>query len=77
MLYSQTSCVQAPLPPAAPKLRAAFYKPPGLLKNVLQQMGKQSPEKHHVFVHGAPGIGKTALAEAVKARCLEVRSQMQ
>lgn len=66
--------VQRALPAAAPRLRAGFYKPPAVLEDVLQRLSAKSPENHFVFLHGAPGIGKTALAEAVHGKCAEVRS---
>jgi MoxR-like ATPase len=65
--------MQAPPVPAARIIKNKFYKQPELLEKVLQHLSAKSPDKHHVFLHGAPGIGKTSMAEAVHARCVEVR----
>ena len=57
-----------------PRLRDSFYKPPAVFKDVLRLLSAPSPAKHRVFLHGAPGIGKSSLAEAVRALCAEVWS---
>jgi MoxR-like ATPase len=57
-------------PTVAPRLEAAFYKPPDMLEDVVTAI--QAETKHHVFLSGAPGIGKSAMAAAVHARCMKV-----
>ena len=55
-----------------------YYKPPEMLEELLLQIkgqseaGQGSTQKHHVYVHGAPGMGKTALAQAVYRHCTKV-----
>jgi SpoVK/Ycf46/Vps4 family AAA+-type ATPase len=66
------SFAQSPI--MSPPITALFYKPPAILEEVLKCLRAESPEKHHAYLSGAPGIGKTAMAEAVHARCMEVRS---
>jgi ATP-dependent Lon protease len=65
--------VQAPPVAAAPIIKDEFYKPPKVLEEVLQYLSADDSAKHLVYLHGAPGIGKTSMAEAVHARCAEVR----
>lgn len=60
-------------PDTARRFLESFYQPPDALENVLRHLCDDSA-KHRVFLHGAPGIGKTALAEAMHARCGEVRT---
>jgi hypothetical protein len=57
-------------PTVAPKVQAAFYKPPEMLEDIVTAMLAET--KHHVFLSGAPGIGKSAMAAAVHARCMKV-----
>jgi MoxR-like ATPase len=64
---------QAPPVPAAPITKDKFYKPPKVLEEVLQYLSADDSANHHVYLDGAPGIGKTSMAEAVHARCAEVR----
>jgi hypothetical protein len=52
---------------------ASFYKPPEEFKVVLDCVSAQPPVVHHVHVHGIPGIGKTAMAEAIFELCRQVR----
>jgi Holliday junction resolvasome RuvABC ATP-dependent DNA helicase subunit len=66
--------MQVQPPPVAPSNQASFYKPPDMLDAVLSTI--QAEEKHHVFLSGAPGIGKSAMAAAVHARCLKVRTSL-
>jgi MoxR-like ATPase len=66
------SRLQVRSPPAAARLRASFYKAPAVLEKVLDAL--QAEERHHVYVSGAPGIGKTAMAEAVYAWCMKVHT---
>jgi predicted ATP-dependent serine protease len=61
-------------PAVAPRVEAAFYKPPDMLEDVMTVI--QAETKHHVFVSGAPGIGKSAMAAAVHARCMKVRASL-
>jgi predicted PilT family ATPase len=61
-------------PTAAPRVEIAFYKPPDMLEDVMTAI--QAETKHHVFVSGAPGIGKSAMAAAVHARCMKVRASL-
>jgi MoxR-like ATPase len=62
------------LPPIANRLQSSFYKPPAVLEDVLNTL--QAENKHHVFLSGAPGIGKSAMAAAVYARCMKVRTSL-
>jgi hypothetical protein len=55
-------------------LRASFYKPPDMLEDVLNTL--QATQRHHVLLSGAPGIGKSAMAAAVHASCMQVRSSL-
>jgi DNA replication protein DnaC len=57
-------------PTVAPQVQAAFYKPPDMLEDIVNAI--QAETNHHVFLSGAPGIGKSAMAAAVHARCMKV-----
>jgi MoxR-like ATPase len=61
------SCAQSPF--WARPVTALFYKPPDILEDVLRSLLVGD----HVYLSGAPGIGKTAMAREVYNRCMKVR----
>lgn len=60
-----------------PSIISSFYKPPSEWPTVLQHMLAKPPVARHLFVHGAPGIGKSAMSDALYARWEQVQHSLE
>jgi MoxR-like ATPase len=65
--------VQKPRPPIYSRIAADYYKPPDQFDEVWQALQKEGAR---VLVHGAPGLGKSAMANVLAKRFSEVRLHM-